>query len=88
MTIGRDINTFIGYSVFALHKHYTHEQKFNEFQVVADKYWILTDMRVKEEDIIIPPESFQMEEIEIESEISTGVEQVRLFNKILKFIIF
>ena len=51
-TIGRDVNTFIGYSVFALHKHYTHEQKFNEFQVVADKYWILTDMRVKEEDII------------------------------------
>ena len=43
---------------------------------------------MKEEDIIIPPECFQMEEIEIESEISTGVEQVRLFNKILKFIIF
>ena len=51
-TVGMDVNTFVGYSLFALKKKYGIIEELAPGYEYEDKYWLLTDMVAKEKDIM------------------------------------
>ena len=50
-TVGMDLNTFVGYSLFSVNKKYGTYGTLGKGEINEDKYWILLDMIAKEEDI-------------------------------------
>jgi hypothetical protein len=55
-TIGMDVNTFVGFSLFSLKKKYGIIDELAAGYEHEDKYWLLTDMVAKEKNIINNPE--------------------------------
>jgi hypothetical protein len=52
ITVGKDVNTFVGFSLYSLKRKYGKYDELPEGQqLVEDKYWILVDMVAKEDDI-------------------------------------
>jgi len=49
--VGRDLNIFVGYSLFSLKKKYGNSQELEPGDENEDKHWLLTDIVAKEEDI-------------------------------------
>jgi hypothetical protein len=50
-TVGKDVNTFVGFSLYSLKRKYGKYNELPEGQLLEDKYWILVDMIAKESDI-------------------------------------
>jgi hypothetical protein len=55
-TIGLDMNTFVGYSLFSLKKKYGIIDELAAGYEAEDKFWLLTDMIATEEDIVVNSE--------------------------------